>query len=48
MMEINSEVNKVFGTEMAKLFAATISEEELKHRAEQTNQNHTIWTWFTR
>lgn len=34
-MEINSEVNKVFGTEMAKLFAATISEEELKHRAEQ-------------
>ena len=29
-MEINAEVNKVFGTEMAKLFAATISEEELK------------------
>lgn len=31
-MELNTEINKVFGTEMAKLFASTISEEEiLKH-----------------
>ena len=34
-MEINAEMNKIFGQEMAKLFAATISEDELKLRAQQ-------------
>ena len=33
-MEINTEMNRVFGTEMAKLFASTISEEELKTTAD--------------
>lgn len=28
-MEINAEINKVFGAEMAKLFATKISEEEM-------------------
>lgn len=32
-MEINAEINKVFGTEMAKIFASTISEEEIKSKA---------------
>lgn len=32
-MEINAEINKVFGTEMARLFAGTIPEEELKKKA---------------
>ena len=35
MMEINAEMNKVFGQEMAKLFAATISEEELQQKAQE-------------
>lgn len=34
-MEINAEMNKVFGQEMAKLFAATINEEELKKKAQE-------------
>lgn len=34
-MEINAEMNKIFGQEMAKLFAATISEDELKLRTQQ-------------
>ena len=34
-MEINTEINKVFGEEMAKLFAAQISEEELKAKAQE-------------
>ncbi len=34
-MEINAEMNKVFGQEMAKLFAATIDEEELKKKAQE-------------
>lgn len=40
-MEINTEMNKVFGQEMAKLFAATINEEELMQKAQQvwTNMN---------
>lgn len=29
-MELTTEINKVFGTEMAKLISSTISEEELK------------------
>lgn len=32
-MEINTEINKVFGTEMAKIFAESISEEEIKETA---------------
>lgn len=32
-MEINAEVNKIFGQEMAKLFAATISEDEMYKKA---------------
>ena len=32
-MEINAEINKVFGQEMAKLFAEQISEEELRDSA---------------
>ena len=34
-MDINTEINKVFGNEMAKLFAGTISEEQLKATAEK-------------
>lgn len=34
-MELNAEINKVFGQEMAKLFAAQISEEELNNKARQ-------------
>ena len=32
-MEINAEINKIFGTEMEKLFAEQISEEELRDSA---------------
>lgn len=32
-MEINTEINKVFGEEMAKLFAKSLSEEELTQKA---------------
>lgn len=32
-MELNAEMNKIFGQEMAKLFAVTISEEELQRKA---------------
>lgn len=32
-MEINTEINKIFGEEMAKLFADQISEEELRQEA---------------
>lgn len=32
-MEINAEINKIFGQEMAKLFAEQISEEELRQEA---------------
>ena len=34
-MEINAEMNKVFGQEMAKLFAATVDEKELKEKAQE-------------
>lgn len=34
-MELNAEINKVFGQEMAKLFAAQISEEELNKTAKE-------------
>ena len=34
-MEFSTEVNKIFGQEMAKLFAQTISEDEIQKKAEQ-------------
>ena len=40
-MEINAEMNKVFRQEMAKLFAATINEEELMQKARQIWNNLT-------
>ena len=36
-MELNTEINRVFGEEMAKIFAATISEEEMAGKA------RTVW-----
>lgn len=33
-MELNAEINKVFGQEMAKLFSTQISEDEMKRYAE--------------
>ena len=49
-MEINAEMNKVFGQEMAKLFAATINEEELIQKAQQVwnNMNKTEWSYNSR
>lgn len=37
-MEINTEINKIFGQEMAKLFADSISEEELRAKAKDAWQ----------
>lgn len=34
-MELNAEINKVFGQEMAKLFAASISKEEMEEKAQK-------------
>lgn len=34
-MELNTEINKVFGKEMAKLFAASISEEDMMSVAKE-------------
>lgn len=34
-MELNAEINKVFGQEMAKLFAANINEQELQNKAQE-------------
>ena len=46
-MEINAEMNKVFGQEMAKRFAATISEEELQKKAEDVwvELNKSEWSY---
>ena len=46
-MEINTEMNKVFGQEMAKLFAATINEEELIQKAQQVwmDMNKSEWSY---
>ncbi len=41
-MELNAEINKVFGQEMAKLFVASLDEEEMKKKATQ------IWQDITR
>ncbi len=38
-MEINAEINKIFGQEMAKLFAEQISEEELRQEAIKSYNN---------
>ena len=48
-MELNAEINRVFGQEMAKLFAAQISEEELLKKAQQAwadinNAGNSYWT----
>lgn len=40
-MELNTEINKVFGQEMAKIFASTISEEEMMEQA------RSIWRKMT-
>ena len=34
-MEINTEINKIFGEEMAKLFANQVSEEELEKKSRE-------------
>ena len=49
-MEINTEMNKIFGQEMAKLFAATIDEEELAQKAQQVwnNMNKSEWSYNSR
>ena len=49
-MEINAEMNKVFGQEMAKLFAATIDEKELMQKAQQVwiNMNKSEWSYNSR
>lgn len=46
-MEINTEMNKVFGQEMAKLFAATITEEELQQKAKDVwaELNKSEWSY---
>ena len=47
-MEINTEINKIFGEEMGKLFAAKISDEELEQTAERVwkkMNEETIDTW---
>ena len=46
-MEINAEMNKVFGQEMAKLFAATIDEKELKEKAQEvwSEMNKSEWSY---
>ena len=41
-MEINTEINKVFGQEMAKLFCQSMDEEELKQKAQD------IWREITK
>lgn len=46
-MEINAEINKVFGAEMAKLFVDKISDEELSAAAEKAwaELNKKEWTY---
>lgn len=49
-MEFNAEINKVFGQEMAKLFAATISQEEMEQQAKKVwrELNTSTSTWNRR
>ena len=46
-MELNTEINKIFGAEMAKIFASSISEEELQEKARdiwtQLNAHESSW-----
>lgn len=48
-MELNTEINKVFGQEMAKLFSAQIDEEKLKAKAEEVwkDLNKREYHWNT-
>lgn len=39
-MELNTEINRIFGQEMAKVFAASISEEELQLKAREVWRNY--------
>lgn len=49
-MEINTEINKIFGQEMAKLFADSIDETELKEKAKDAWKeiNRTTDNWWNR
>ena len=49
-MEINAEMNKVFGQEMAKLFFFFIDEKELMQKAQQVwiNMNKSEWSYNSR
>ena len=51
-MEINTEINKIFGQEMAKLFADSISEEELQEKAKDAwlaiNKNESMGYYDSR
>lgn len=49
-MEINTEINKIFGQEMAKLFADSIDETELKEKAKDAWKELNITTdrWWNR
>lgn len=49
-MEFNAEINKVFGQEMAKLFAATVSQEEMEQQAQKVwrDLNKSTSTWNRR
>lgn len=49
-MEINTEINKIFGQEMAKLFADSIDETELKEKAKEAWKeiNRTTDDWWNR
>lgn len=49
-MEFNTEINKVFGQEMAKLFAATVSQEEMEQQAQKVwrELNTSTSTWNRR
>lgn len=49
-MEFNAEINKVFGQEMAKLFAATVSQEEMEQQAQKVwrELNTSTSTWNRR
>lgn len=46
-MEFNAEINKIFGEEMAKIFAATISQEEMMTKAKdiwrELNSSKSSW-----
>jgi len=49
-MEFSTEINKIFGEEMAKLFVSTISEEEMTAKANEIwkNMNKSDNSWGNR